>query len=177
MVVLFQKWASLPDCFTVWKLEEPDLQEKTSSKLYSQIANETAKVWATGLSNSIEKPPYLTKSPPRPLNPPPLYPSISSYPTNPWPPPSSDLHPPLHPGRVLCIVLVTIQWAGPPSLIEFHLIDNKRMLILNVISTVYFYFGGIPEFYWRDLRVNTRTGKSSRIPAFLSFHQPLATHT
>ena len=27
-------------------------------------------------------------------------------------------------GRVLCTVLVTIPWAGPPSLIEFHSIDN-----------------------------------------------------
>ena len=30
-------------------------------------------------------------------------------------------------GRVLCTVLVTIPWAGPPSLIEFHLIDKKSL--------------------------------------------------
>ena len=28
-------------------------------------------------------------------------------------------------GRVLCIVLVTIPWAEPPSLIKFHSIDNE----------------------------------------------------
>ena len=29
-------------------------------------------------------------------------------------------------GRVLCAVLVIIQWAGPPSIIEFHSIDKNH---------------------------------------------------
>ena len=54
-------------------------------------------------------------------------------PRNPTPKPQTpsppDPHHPLSqppPGRVLCTVLVTIPWAGPLSLIEFHSIDNKQ---------------------------------------------------
>ena len=60
-----------------------------------------------------------------------------SYQTEPPTPPIPRLEPhhPLQPythpdsGRVLCTVLVTIPWAGPPSLIEFHSRDNKEIYI------------------------------------------------
>ena len=47
-------------------------------------------------------------------------------PLDPLPPRPQHLdHIPVSPNRVLCTVLVTIPWAGPPSVIEFHSMDNK----------------------------------------------------
>ena len=53
-----------------------------------------------------------------PLDQPPQQPP--RLPTPPFPSP-----PLVPPGTVLCIVLVTIPWAGPPSHIDFHSMDNN----------------------------------------------------
>ena len=41
---------------------------------------------------------------------------------------------PFTPGSFLCVVLVTIPWAGSPSLIEFHSIDNYCILITHMCT-------------------------------------------
>ena len=56
-------------------------------------------------------------SSPGSLQPPEAPPPLHLTPLPPGPPPP--------PGRVLCTVLVTIPWAGKPSLIKFHLIDKN----------------------------------------------------
>ena len=85
--------------------------------------------------------PYPQTPYPRPLPPLPQTPTTPtpdphlSLPLT-WPPPTPDHYHPLSPdphhplpqpppGRVLRTFLATIPWAGPLSLIEFHLIDNK----------------------------------------------------
>ena len=45
---------------------------------------------------------------------------------------SHPLEPFIH--TVLCIVLSTILWAGPPSLIDFHLTDNGNYLRTRTLS-------------------------------------------
>ena len=62
----------------------------------------------------------------------PPHPSRSPGPPNtstlspPWTPHPFDPYTLTPPGRVLCTVLVTIPWAEPPSLVEFHSIDKKK---------------------------------------------------
>ena len=73
----------------------------TGEEYVNYNSNEAVKVLATGLSNGTETqttpgPHVTTYRPPHPTN----------------------------PGRVLCTVLVTVLWAGSPSFIEFHSIDN-----------------------------------------------------
>ena len=86
--------------------------------------------------------PYLpTPGPPSPPTHPPLDPH-NPLPTHLWTP-TTPTHPPLDPqphtthpptpDRVLCTVLVTIPWAGPPSLISIPAID-KKMTTWNTIS-------------------------------------------
>ena len=74
----------------------------------------------------------LTPTIPYPLTPTPIpdphYP-LTPPPLPPWPPPP--------PGRVLCTVLVTIPWAGPLSLIEFHSIDKKASYHSTYFYTLY----------------------------------------
>ena len=40
----------------------------------------------------------------------------------------------MHRNRVLCTVLVTIPWKGPPSAIEFYSIDNDRQNTCGVFT-------------------------------------------
>ena len=77
---------------------------------------------SSALTPTIPRPPYhptlLSIDPPSPLDSlPPL--DIPS----PWP---------CHPMAEFCILLVTIPWAGPPSLIKFHLIDNHEVSIQSM---------------------------------------------
>ena len=52
-----------------------------------------------------------------------------------YPPhPTAPTTPP--PDRVLCTVLVIIRWARPPSLIEFHLIDNYIITVTFILFNV-----------------------------------------
>ena len=65
---------------------------------------------------------------------PPLDPTIAPY--------NPSRH---HPSSIPCTVLVTIAWTGPPSLIEFHSIDNNS-ITNNLTDCIHTDFHIIVDF-------------------------------
>ena len=89
--------------------------------------------------------PQPPHTPPTPWNPTTSY-STPPDPHHPYTPTHPPPGPPPPPGRVLCTVLITIPWAGPPSLIEFHSIDNNKISTSSTcfcLSAVFVYFQAI----------------------------------